>query len=91
MSLEIITKEDLQIFKSELLADLKTLISQPAAAQKEWLKSEDVRTMLGISPGSLQNLRVNRILAFTKVGGTLYYAYADVLKVLNDNKRPAAK
>ena len=91
MPTEIITKDDLQIFKGELLAELRTIISQPTAAQKEWLKSEDVRKMLGISPGSLQNLRVNRVLSFTKVGGTLYYAYADVLKVLNDNKRPAAK
>ncbi len=91
MSLEIVTKEDLQTFKGELLAELKTFITQPASAQKEWLKSSDVRKMLGISAGSLQTLRINRVLPFTKMGGTLYYAYADVIKVLNDNKRSAQK
>jgi hypothetical protein len=89
MAAEIVTLQDLANFKVELLAELKTFISQPAAAQKQWLKSADVRKMLGISPGSLQNLRVNRVLPYTKMGGTLYYAYADVIKVLNDNMHNA--
>ena len=91
MAVEIITKEDLQSFKAELLEELKSLIAEPAAHRKEWLKSDDVRKMLGISAGSLQNLRVNGILPFTKMGGTIYYEYADVLRVLEENKRGGNK
>jgi helix-turn-helix protein len=89
MSAEIITKEDLQSFKVELLQELTSLINTKKADQKEWLKSADVRKMLGISPGTLQNLRISGTLAFTKIGGTIFYAYADVIKVLQKNKREA--
>jgi hypothetical protein len=43
--------------------------------------------MLGISPGTLQNLRVNGTLPYAKVGGVIYYAYEDILKVMEENKR----
>jgi hypothetical protein len=43
--------------------------------------------MLGISPGTLQNLRVNGTLPYTKVGGVVYYAYEDILKVIERNQK----
>lgn len=92
MATEIITKSDLIEFKQDLLQDIKSLLSTTGKPQqKEWLKSSEVKEMLGIKATSLQTLRVTRKLPFTKLGGTLYYAYADVVKVLNDNKRNAAK
>ena len=89
MPTEIITKEDLKIFKVELLQDLTTIINNKKADQKDWLKSSDVRKMLSISPGTLQNLRVKGKLPFTKIGGTIFYSYADVMKVLSLNKHEA--
>ncbi len=89
MATEIITKEDLKIFKVELLQDLTTIINSKKADQKDWLKSADVRKMLSISPGTLQNLRITGILSFTKIGGTIFYAYSDVIKILQKNKREA--
>ena len=41
--------------------------------------------MLGISPGTLQNLRTNGTLPFTKIGSLIYYPYEDVIKVLEMN------
>src|SRR5689334_12879117 len=66
MSMEILTKEDLKQFKQELFAELKQFL-QPAAqgAAKKWLKSPEVRKLLNISPGTLQNLRINGTLAFS--------------------------
>jgi hypothetical protein len=46
--------------------------------------------MLNISPGTLQHLRVSRVLPFTKIGGLVYYDYSEVLKVLDKNKTEAA-
>lgn len=85
MATEIITREDLHSFKIELLEDLKSLLHSQPNQQKKWLKSADVRKMLSISSGTLQTLRINRVLPYTKVGGTLFYDLDDVTKVLNKN------
>jgi len=42
--------------------------------------------MLSISSGTLQNLRINRDIPFTKMGGTLYYETSEVVKALNKYK-----
>jgi len=89
MNFEILTREDMKVFKMELLDEIRKMI-QPNAETKEWLKSSDVMKLLNCSPGTLQNLRINGTLPFTKMGGTIYYAYSDVMKVLNSNKRNAA-
>ena len=89
MKLEVITKDDLHQMKVELLNEISALI-QGKNGHQRWLKSSDVREMLGISPGTLQNLRVNGTLPFTRVGGTLYYAHEDVEKVLLRNKQNVA-
>jgi hypothetical protein len=89
MTVEFITKDDIQSLKTEIMDEIKKLFQNPAD-QKEWLKSADVMTMLNCSPGTLQNLRVNGTLPFTKMGGTIYYSRKDVLKVLESNKRNAA-
>lgn len=89
MHLELLTRDDMKNFKSELLEEIRRMI-QPQSESKEWLKSSDVMKLLNCSPGTLQNLRINGTLPFTKMGGTIYYAYSDVMKVLNGNKRNAA-
>ena len=85
MNVELITREDLREFKNELLNDLKQ-IRQPGQGQsKKWLKSSEVRKMLNISPGTLQNLRINGTLRFTKIGSIMYYKQEDINKVLEGN------
>ncbi|HOY42511.1 MAG TPA: helix-turn-helix domain-containing protein [Chitinophagales bacterium] len=89
MLLEFITKSDLLDFKKEIISELNNLLTDKPQNNK-WLKSADVRKMLNISPGTLQNLRVSRILPFTKIGGTVFYDYNDVMKVMQKNKSEAA-
>lgn len=81
MALEIITKEDLQEFRHQLLNDIKGLLGQ-SPQQKEWLKSPEVRKLLKISPGTLQNLRINGTLRFTRIGSIIYYSQQDIQKLL---------
>ncbi len=85
MAIEIITKEDLQSFRIQLLDDLKQIITQKQPEQKQWLKSIEVRKMLNISPGTLQTLRVNGTLRFTKMGSIIYYQVEDIQKALEAN------
>ena len=84
MTYEIITHEDLQKFRLQLLEDLTRIMSGAAQPQlnKEWLRSSEVRKMLGISHGTLQNLRIKNILPHRRVGGLMYYKYQDILRLL---------
>ncbi|WP_111309616.1 helix-turn-helix domain-containing protein [Confluentibacter sediminis] len=87
MGTTIITTEDLHEFKLELLNDIKQLLkNQSGEYPKKWLKSPEVRNLLGISPGTLQNLRINGTLPYTKVGGVLYYDYKEIMDLLEKNR-----
>jgi hypothetical protein len=83
---QLITMEDLNEFRTLLLNDLKGIIQSKPLQQKQWLKSNEVRKLLNISPGTLQNLRVNGTLTYNKIGGIMYYDQTDIEKLLNGNK-----
>jgi hypothetical protein len=86
MAIEVITREDLNEFRTLLLSDLNAMFNSKPQQQKQWLKSNEVRKLLNISSGTLQNLRVNGTLTYTKIGGILYYSNSDIEKVLETNK-----
>jgi hypothetical protein len=86
MAIEVITREDLNEFRILLLADLKEVLQTKTQITKQWLKSNEVRKLLNISPGTLQNLRVNGTITYTKIGGILYYSNSDLEKLLESNK-----
>lgn len=77
-----ITKRDLLNFSNALLNEIKTMVGKEEQLPS-WLKSAEVRKLLKISPGTLQNLRINGTLNFTRIGGIIYYKYEDILKILN--------
>jgi len=87
MNVELITKDDLKQFKSDLLQEIKQIMQPGQGQSKQWLKSNEVRKMLSISPGTLQNLRINGTLRFTKIGGMMYYKLEDIHKILEGNQR----
>ena len=71
----------------ELLDDIKTILSkQTSGTLKRYLKSAEVMEMLQISPGTLQNLRINGTLPYSKMGGIIYYDSEDIQKVMNDSR-----
>ena len=87
MAATIITTEDLLEFKMELLDGIKELLNnQSGNVTKKWMKSPEVRELLGISPGTLQNLRINGTLPYTRVGGVLYYDYQEIMQILEKNR-----
>ena len=87
MPSEIITTDDLREFKTELLTEFKKMLKEHhGQPSKKWLKSYEVRKMLGISPGTLQNMCINGTIPFAKMGGILFYDSEDIRKILEDNK-----
>ena len=88
MAAEIITLYDLERFGTELKAELKKMLSSlKGQPTKKWLKSYEVRKLLDISPGTLQHLRVNGTMPFTKIGSVIYYDHEDIVKLFEQNKR----
>jgi hypothetical protein len=83
MNVEVITKDDLQAFRLQLINDLKDLLFSDKKTVKEWLRSSEVRKLLKISPGTLQNLRVTGKLKSAKIGGIHFYRYADIETMLS--------
>lgn len=98
MAVNIITQEDLDQFKTQFFQEQKLVLEKfkeeltgskilPETSGVKWLKSHQVQRMLGISPGTLQTLRINGTIPFSKVGGSIFYSADDVQKVLEKNKR----
>lgn len=94
---ELITKKDLEQFKQELFAMLAPLTTGQTLNTQKWLKNEDVKKILNVSGGTIQNLRVNGSLPFTKIGGLYYYKQEDLDFMLSGpekkslSKRPAQR
>jgi DNA-binding MarR family transcriptional regulator len=86
MAIEVLTKEDLYEFRTVLLKDIAEILQAKPSEAKQWLKSTEVRKLLNISPGTLQTLRINKTLSYTRVGGIIYYAHQDIEKLLQSNK-----
>ena len=84
MNIEILTKSDLQNFKQELISEIQNIIGDKSTKEQKWLKGIDVRNLMNISAGTLQNLRINGTLTPSKIGGTHFYKRSDIEKLLED-------
>ena len=84
MKIEFITKNDLVEFKNEIVKEVS--LANQNQAPKKWLRSKEMRNLLKISAGTLQNLRINGTLPYTKLGSTIFYDYDLIIKILNENK-----
>lgn len=85
---QILTQSDLLEFKEDMLQEFKRIIKECVNGQpgKKWLKSAEVKKLLGISHGFLQSLRDSGVLPFTKIGGSIYYDYEDIAFMMSANK-----
>ena len=94
---EIITLEDLT---SEQLVVLMEEVYQEEFAGKEpesiqnfskdanledWIDGQEVMIKLRISPRTLQTLRSNGTIPFTRIGHKLYYLKQDIERILRNN------
>lgn len=84
MGLQVLTADDLEKFRVQLLSDIENLLKtkQP----KKWLKTPEVMEMLGISEVTLQTLRNRGQIPFRKLGGTCYYSMEEIDTYLTNSK-----
>jgi hypothetical protein len=84
---QLITIDDLNEFRKQLLEELLAILkSLVPNTPKKWMKSHEVRRLLKISPGTLQTLKSDGILPFTKMRGAHYFDYEEIQQILESGK-----
>ncbi|QKJ28411.1 DNA-binding protein [Mucilaginibacter mali] len=91
MTVELITKDDLEQFRQSMLQDLKLLLTKRTEEPQKYLKSYQVKNMLKISGGTLHTLRANGTLKFTRIGHIIYYNYEDIMQLMDGTAKKAKK
>ncbi|HET8839769.1 MAG TPA: helix-turn-helix domain-containing protein, partial [Flavobacteriaceae bacterium] len=81
---------DLLLALSREIKDLKTRFDISRATRAErlkdsWMDNQDVMQMLHISQRTLQTLRSNGTIPYSKIRGKFYYKVADIEKLLQAN------
>jgi hypothetical protein len=85
---QLVTLGDLETFKTDIIQEIKNILSKTSTVPtKKWLRSTEVKKLLGISTGTLQTLRMNGSLSFSKVGGIMFYSYEEIMKLLESNEQ----
>ena len=87
---QLLTKEDLQEFQKTLLNQLQEIV-QKNKEPKKWLRVSEVKEVLKISASTIQSLRINGSISFTKISGMYYYNYEDIEKLINNNFKEVEK
>ncbi|MCZ8354644.1 MAG: helix-turn-helix domain-containing protein [Cyclobacteriaceae bacterium] len=77
------TKADIKELRDELLEAIHQALDK-SQSNKKWLKSSEVKKLLGISTGTLQNLRITGKLNHSKVGGIYFYDVEQIEKMIQD-------
>jgi DNA-binding Xre family transcriptional regulator len=87
MPASIVTSDDLEKLKEEMLYEIKEiLIKYERITIDRWIKSGKVMDKLEISPGTLQNFRINQTIPFTKLGGIIYYDETKINEIMVKNE-----
>jgi len=80
---QLVSSDDLEQFRIKLLMDIKKMLDGHLnKTSKRWLKSNEVKKLPGISAGTLQALRNNRKIPFTRIGRLIFYDAAEIDNIL---------
>jgi hypothetical protein len=81
---QIATKEDLIELEKSLKAHFAELIV--SHRPKKFIKTGELKKILGLSDSGVQNLRISGILPFTRLNGTIYYDWDEIVAILEKGK-----
>lgn len=88
MVISIATTEDIQSMKRELVEEMRGLINTgQTGSPKRWLKTEEVMRLLELSASTLQTLRRNGTLPFSRIGAIIFYDREDIDNILLERKQ----
>lgn len=81
----ILTKEDLDQFKVELLSEIKQLL-EPQSHRAQYIRSAYVRKMLNISDSTLQTMRINGTIPAYRLDSTWFYKSEEIVEAIENGK-----
>ena len=94
MSVEIITKEDLEKFRNDIIQEVRGSIekvSVSSARPDEYLSSAEVIEILGVSDKQFAKYRQQRRITFSQIGRKIYVKRSDLEKFLDQYRIEARK
>jgi excisionase family DNA binding protein len=84
MGLQVLTLDDLEKFRVQLLIDIENLLCKKQP--KKWLKTPEVMELLGLSEMTIQNMRRRGQIPFRKIGATCYYSAEEIDEYVTKSK-----
>ncbi|MBN2743983.1 MAG: helix-turn-helix domain-containing protein [Marinilabiliaceae bacterium] len=87
MQIDFITSQDLHEFKFELLQEIKQILNTQSGGNggQKWLKTKEVLKLLNISAGTLQQMRNNGTMPFSRIGGTIFYDSEKIKQLIQES------
>ena len=86
MSVIVITEEELDHRLQKVVADITNTIGKNENIESRWIRSKQVKELLGISDSKLQTMRINRSITYSQIDGTYFYDKESILSLLEQNK-----
>ena len=84
MDVILISKEEFDSFKNEIIQEISKLVGNTEKGKESiWLRTRDVCKILNLSTSTLQNLRNNGKIPFKKLNGAILYKRADIESLLD--------
>ena len=86
MSILVINAEDLERQLQKVVDEVKSAVTNNDSSNVRWIRSKQVKEMLGISDSKLQTMRINRSITYSQIDGTYFYDKESILSLLEQNK-----
>ena len=88
MELTILTRDDLQSLKQEIIDEIKAGFSAASSSLQSdaYLTSEQVCEVLGVSSKQFQKYRTERRIAFSQFGRKIYVKRSDLDRFLESHR-----
>lgn len=86
MQIELLSMQDLQQIKTEIVKELKTIMYDLFINQEEWLTKQETKELIGIkSDYKLEQLKNKKEIIYSQHGRTIKYSRKGILEFLNKN------
>ncbi|NBX87430.1 MAG: DNA-binding protein [Bacteroidetes bacterium] len=86
MSILVITAEDLERQLQKVVDEVKSAVTITDSNNVRWIRSKQVKELLGVSDSKLQTMRINRSITYSQIDGTYFYDKESILSLLEQNK-----
>jgi len=86
MSILVITAEDLERQLQKVVDEVKSAVTITDSNNVRWIRSKQVKGLLGVSDSKLQTMRINRSITYSQIDGTYFYDKESILSLLEQNK-----